>query len=200
MDQILKNGKVTRAYLGIVPQAVTPAIAKAFIRPKCAAPWSVMSAPNSPARARRHPEGRHHLDVNGKPVSDPNQLRMSISMMQPGTTVKLKVLREGKPVQFTVKLDELPVKQERASAEKPGAEGGLDGVEVENLTPAGRQELKLPARTGGSRGDRGRSPSQAAEAGLRKGDVIQEVNRKPVQNAPNSSKRSATPARARYCW
>ena len=140
-------------------------------------------SPNSPAERAGIQKGDIIMDVNGKPVSDPNQLRMSISMMQPGTTVKVKVLREGKPVQFDIKLDELPVKQERASAEKPGAEGGLEGVEVENLSAQDAQELKLPARTGGVVVTAVDPSSQAAEAGLKRGDVIQEVNRKPVRNA-----------------
>jgi serine protease Do len=183
MDQILKNGKVTRAYLGIVPQAVTPAIAKAFHTTEMSGALVGDVSPNSPAERAGIQKGDIIMDVNGKPVSDPNQLRMSISMMQPGTTVKVKVLREGKPVQFDIKLDELPVKQERASAEKPGAEGGLQGVEVENLSAQDAQELKLPARTGGVVVTAVDPSSQAAEAGLKRGDVIQEVNRKPVRNA-----------------
>jgi serine protease Do len=183
MDQILKNGKVTRAYLGIIPQAVTPAIAKAFHTTEMSGALVGDVSPNSPAERAGIQKGDIIMDVNGKPVSDPNQLRMSISMMQPGTTVKVKVLRDGKPAQFDVKLDELPVKQERASAEKPGAQGGLEGVEVENLSAQDAQELKLPARTAGVVVTAVDPSSQAAEAGLKRGDVIQEVNRKPVRNA-----------------
>ena len=60
MDQIVKNGKVTRAYLGIVPQDVTPAIAKAFGEKEPAARWSATSAPNSPAQKSGLRERRHH--------------------------------------------------------------------------------------------------------------------------------------------
>jgi serine protease Do len=183
MDQILKNGKVTRAYLGIIPQEVTPAIAKAFHATEMRGALVGDVSANSPAERAGIQKGDIIMDVNGKPVSDPNQLRMSISMMEPGSTVKVNVLRDGKPAQFTVKLDELPVKQERASADKPGAQGSLDGVEVENLTPQDARELNLPARTGGVVVTSVDPGSQAAEAGLRKGDVIQEVNRKPVHNA-----------------
>jgi serine protease Do len=183
MDQILKNGKVTRAYLGIIPQAVTPAIAKAFNVTEMRGALVGDVSANSPAERAGIHNGDIILDVNGKPVSDPNQLRMSISMMQPGTTVKVNALRDGKPVQFTVKLDELPVKQERASAEKPGTQNSLDGVDVENLTPQDARELNLPVRTSGVVVTEVDPSSSAAEAGLRKGDVIQEVNRKPVHNA-----------------
>ena len=183
MDQILKNGKVTRAYMGIVPQAVTPAIAKAFNVTEMRGALVGDVSANGPAERAGIQKGDIILDVNGKPVSDPNQLRMSISMMQPGSTVKLNVLREGKPVQFNVKLEELPVKQERASVEKPGVEGSLDGVDVENLTPQDARELNLPARTGGVVVTSVDPNSQAADAGLRRGDVIQEVNRKPVRSA-----------------
>ena len=94
-DQILKTGKVTRAYLGVSLQDVTPAIAKAFDAKGEQGALVGDVSPNSPAQRAGLERGDIILDVNGKPVSDTNQLRMSISMMQPDSTVTLRVLRNG---------------------------------------------------------------------------------------------------------
>ena len=76
MDEIIKNGKVTRAYLGIVPQDVTPAIAKAFHVKATRGALVGDVSPDSPAQQAGIQKGDIILDVNGKPVTDANQLRM----------------------------------------------------------------------------------------------------------------------------
>jgi serine protease Do len=183
MDQILKNGKVTRAYLGIIPQDVTPAMAKAFgVKDHDGALVGDVS-PNSPAQRAGVERGDIILEVNGKPVSDANGLRMNISMMSPDSTVNLKVLRSGGTRELVAKLGELePPKGERASAETPSTGGGLEGVAVENLTPQTARQLGLPASTPGVVVTNISPASPVADSGLQEGDVIQEVDRKPVKN------------------
>ena len=106
-DQILKNGKVTRAYLGIVAQDVTPVMAKAFDAKGQQGALVGDVSPNSPAQKAGLERGDIILDVNGKPVTDSNQLRMSISMMRPDSGVTLTVLRNGSTRDLTAKLGEL---------------------------------------------------------------------------------------------
>jgi serine protease Do len=113
MDEILKNGKVTRAYLGIVPQDVTPSIAKAFGVKEATGALVAEVSPASPAQRAGLQRGDIILDVEGKPVTDSNQLRMNISMMHPETSVNLKVLRNGSERDVTAKLEELPTKEAR---------------------------------------------------------------------------------------
>src|ERR1700694_4226128 len=117
MDQVLDHGKVTRAYLGIVVQDVTPAIAKAMgqIELRGALVGDVKAT--SPAGKAGLQRGEIILEINGKQVSDRRELRMSISMMKPDADVKLKVLRDGKEKDMTVKLAELPNSQEQAKTE-----------------------------------------------------------------------------------
>jgi serine protease Do len=182
MDEILKNGKVTRAYLGIVPQDVSPAIAKAFgVNETTGALVGDVSA-NSPAQKSGLQNGDIILELNGKPVSDANQLRMSISMMSPGTEVHLKVLRNGASRDFTVTLEELPT--ERAAAEKNanGTKSELSGISVEDMDAQTARQLGVPANTAGVVVTEISPSSPAADSGLQRGDVIQEVNRKPVHN------------------
>jgi serine protease Do len=182
MDQILKNGKVTRAYLGIVPQDVTPSIAKAFGVTEATGALVSDVSPDSPAQRAGLQRGDIILDVDGKPVTDSNQLRMNISMMPPETRVDLKVLRNGSERDVTAKLEELPVKEASLGQESHGTKSSLSGVSVDNLDAETARQLGLPANAGGVVVT-GISPSSpAADSGLQRGDVIQEVNRQPVKN------------------
>jgi serine protease Do len=182
MDQILKNGKVTRAYLGIIPQDVTPAIAKAMGQSE---PQGVLVgdvSPDSPAQESGLQRGDIILEVNGKPVADANELRMSISMMQPDATVKLNVVRNGDRRDLSVKLGQLPTPEEHAQVEKNGSESALEGVAVENLDAQTAQELGLPPNAAGVVVTDVSPSSPYADSGLHRGDVIQEVNRQPVKS------------------
>jgi serine protease Do len=182
MEQLVKTGKVTRAYLGIVPQDVTPAIAKAFGQKEAGGALVGDVSPNSPAQRSGIEKGDIILDVNGKPVAGSNELRMTISMMQPGTSVNLRIARNGAPLVVAVKLEEMPTTT--ASVKHDGEEksSALSGVSVETLDAESAKELKLPANAQGVVVTNVSPSSEAAEAGLRRGDVIQEVNHKPVKN------------------
>src|SRR5689334_5161821 len=182
MEEILKNGKVTRAYLGIYPQDVTPAIAKAFGEKD---PRGVLIgdvSPNSPAQAAGLQRGDIILEVNGKPMTGSNQLRMVISMMQPGSEAKLKVIRDGSQRELTIKLHELPTEHAENNNETGDQQHASAGVEVANLTPQISQQLNLPPTTTGVVVKSVSPSSPLADSGLRKGDVIQEVNHLPVKS------------------
>jgi serine protease Do len=183
LDQILANGKVVRAYMGILPQDMTPDMAKAFGEKEARGVVAGDVTPNSPAQQGGIQRGDIILDVDGKPVTDSNQLRMSISMMQPGTNIKVKVLRNGSEREMSLKLAEMPT--ESAKVESDGRDDttkALEGVEVTNLTPRTAERLGLPGSTAGVVVADIDPASKIADSGLRKGDVIQEVNHQPVKN------------------
>jgi serine protease Do len=183
MDEIIKTGKVTRAYLGIVPQDVTPAIAKAFgVKEFNGALVGDVSA-DSPAAKSGLKDGDIIVSVDGKPVADANGLRMSISMMAPGTTVNLKVMRNGSEQAMAVTLGELPGEQANAEPGSGNTNSELSGISVQNLNAGLAQQLGVPAGTSGVVVTKVDPSSAAADAGLQRGDVIQEVNRKPIHNA-----------------
>ena len=183
MDQILKNGHVTRAYLGIYPQDVTPAMAKAIGEQRAEGVLVGDVSPNSPASAAGIERGDVILDVNGKPVTDSNALRMNISMMAPGTTLNLKMLRNGSERNATVKLAEMPNETARANINREGSsKSALEGVEVTTLNADVAQQLDLPANTKGVVVTGIDPSSRMADSGLQKGDVIQQVNHEPVNN------------------
>jgi serine protease Do len=182
MNQILKNGKVTRAYLGILPQDVTPAMAKAFGEKEAKGAIVGDVSASTPAKEAGVQRGDIIQELNGKPVDDSNQLRMTISMMQPGTTVKLKLIRNGSPRELSVKLAEMPAETAGVKAGEEGVEKALDGIEVSNLSPQIAEQLNLPPSTAGVVVTDVDPSSRMADAGLQKGDVIQEVNHQPVKN------------------
>jgi serine protease Do len=196
MDQIVEHGKVERAYLGILPQDVTPAIAKAFNTSGTEGALVGDITADGPASRSDLKKGDIILSINGAPVADANQLRLKIGEMAPDASVNLKVLRNGKTEQVTVKLGEFPSKQERASAGKnEGSDSALEGVTVENVTPEMANELKISPATKGVVVDEVSPSSRAADAGLKPGDVIQEANHQPVKSVGDF--RSAVGARAK---
>jgi serine protease Do len=183
MDQITTHGAVTRSYLGVTIQEVTPALAKAMglNGPEGALVNDVQ--PDSPGQKAGLKSGDVITEVNGTKILESNQLRMNISMMDPGQSVKLKVFRDGKIIDVEANVGAMPDKRvEKASNDNGGSDKAMQGVSVENLTAEDARQLGLPTSTKGVVVTDVDPSSQAAAAGLQKGDVIQQVNRKPVAN------------------
>jgi serine protease Do len=182
MDQIVSHGKVVRGYLGLFPQDVTPALAKEFGLSKPGGALVSGLKPDAPAAKAGLKNGDVILELNGVPVESANDLRLRISETAPGSSVKLEVSRDGKTQNMDVTLGELP--QDTSAEEAPGKDsgGGLEGVNVQELTPETAQELQLAPGTRGVVVDSVDPSSAAAAVGLQRGDVIQEVNHKPVHN------------------
>jgi len=194
MDQIVAHGKVEHGYIGILPQDVTPALAKAFNVSANSGALVGEVTPNSPAaRADLH-QGDVITAINGEAVVDANQLRLKIGMMAPNSSVALKIMRDGKVQNINVTLGEYPSKVERASLDHnsgssdQSADKSIDGVSVENLTPDTARQLKLPESTPGVVVAEVSPSSRAADAGLQPGDVIQQVNHQAVANTRDFSR------------
>jgi serine protease Do len=128
--------------------------------------------------------------VNGKKVNDPRELRLIIGSMTPGTKAHLEVNREGQTKTFDVQLGEMPPTAAGESAETSSEEPAqpekstvFGGVAVTNISDDIRTELNLSKDVQGAVIADIDEESPAAKAGLREGDVIQEVNKQPVKSA-----------------
>jgi serine protease Do len=181
MNQIVEHGKVVRGYLGVHIQDVTPSLAHQFGLNQGGGVLIGDVSPDTPAAKAGLKKGDVVLELNGQPIEAANQLQVQISQMAPGSSARMKIWRDGKSQDVTVNLGELP---EQAEKEGPGenSEGALEGVEVQNVTPDLAQQLQLPAGTKGVVVTQVDPSSAAASVGLDRGMVIQEVNRKSVNN------------------
>jgi serine protease Do len=183
MGQILDHGKVTRGYLGVVVQPITPAMAKALGQTELKGALVGDVSPRGPAQLSGVERGDVILEINGKVVNDSNELRNTVAMMQPGEAVQLKISRNGSTREISVKLGELPVSKQEAQNQPEGAsKDALEGVSVESLNAETAKQLELPESTKGVVVTGIDPSSPKAESGLRKGDVIQEVNHQSVHN------------------
>ena len=192
MDQLLKTGKVTRGYIGVSLQAVDPDLAKSFgLGPNMRGIAITSVEPNSPGDKAGLQQGDVITQVNGVTVDEPGSLRVQVAGMAPGSPVHLKVFRNGNYKDVTVTLAEYPKNLLAGNNpddddNQPGLNGGekgaMKGVSVQALTPDVRQQLNLPAAAKGVVVTDVDENSQAAQEGLKPGDLIQQVNHKPVTN------------------
>ena len=195
MDRITTEGKVTRGSLGIYIQPLTAELAKEFNLPDESSGVLVGgTSPDSAAEKAGIKDGDVILELNGKKVTEPRALQLMVSQTTPGTKVNLRILRSEsghKTVEknVTVTLQELPREALTATGRGTPREhrqseiDALDGVEVTDLDARTRRRFDLPGNIHGALITNVDQDSNSAEAGLRAGDVILEINRQPVRNA-----------------
>jgi len=182
MEQIVRDGRVVRGWLGVVIQPVNSGVAKAFGLSNARGVLVGDVSAGSPGAKAGLEKGDIILEFNGQPVSDVADLRWKVASTRPKSTVQLKVFRNGKEMTLPVTLGELPEEQNRSGFSREDRGSVLDGVQVDELTPQVARQLGLPRDTFGVVITDVRPGSPAAEAGLRRGDVVQEVNRRRVTN------------------
>ena len=190
-EQGIPSGKVARGFLGVALQPLTPDLATQFGVTTGALVADVN--PDTPAARAGLKAGDIVTRLNGKTVEDYTQLRLSVSEMIPGTEVTLDVMRDGKTQVFHVKLGERPTKSLAGGGDHPsstGDQGVLNGVTVGDITSEIREQLQLPAGVHGAVVTEVDPDSASAKAGLARGDVILELDRKPVHNADEAVKLS----------
>ncbi|MFY9744105.1 MAG: DegQ family serine endoprotease [Candidatus Sulfotelmatobacter sp.] len=183
MDQILKHGKVVRGYIGVGIQDVTPELARVFHVPaeKGALVSSVEA--NTPGGKAGLERGDVITEIDGQPVDSANDLRLKVGTLTPGTTVHLKVDRNGQTRDFSFALGEAPNGKGSANNASGAAENDtMRGVQVDELTDDVRQQLGLKPNVKGVVVTGVSDDSPAGDAGLQRGDVIVQVNRQPVNS------------------
>ncbi|HET6674045.1 MAG TPA: Do family serine endopeptidase, partial [Nitrospiraceae bacterium] len=187
MNQLVQHGKVVRGWLGVSIQDLTPELAAQFGVPKDTKGVLVSDVmDDSPAKKAGFERGDVILEFDGRSVDSPTQLRNAVAQTVVGKKVPVKFIREKKTKTAEVMIGEQPKNLSQAGSEESGESaaptGLLSDLEVKELTDdlAGRYGLKA-----GERGVvivRVKAGSPAEEVGVREGDIILEVNRKPVSS------------------
>ncbi len=190
MERLISDGKVERGYLGLLLQPeMTPELAKQFNLPSMNGALVTTVEPDSPAGKAGFKDGDFVTEFNGQKVKDMRQFRLMVSQTAPGRKVTLRILRDGKEKTLTATLGEMS--KEALAGNGQGQPGGrsqsktdaLDGVEVTDLDAQARREADIPDNVKGALVTKVVEDSNAAEAGLRAGDVITEIERQRVRSA-----------------
>jgi Do/DeqQ family serine protease len=179
MQQLVKNGVVHRAMLGVTVQPMTSDLAGSLGLTDVRGALVASVQPDSPAQKAGIERGDVILDVNGTPVSDSNSLRNRIAGMEPGSRVSVTVMRSGRQETLRPILGELPAARVASNEGESGSPQGRFGLAVEPVTPEIAGQLGLKNARGLVVADVAPG-SPASDAGVRSGDVIEQVNQKPV--------------------
>ena len=181
--QLVKSGKVTRGYLGVVIQDLTPSLAEQFKIPGTRGAIVNQITKDAPADKAGLKVGDIITRINGKPVEDTRQLRNHVAGTDPGTKAELTIMRDGKERVLPVTVGELADAGNRVAA--AGGNGdehtGRFGIAVEPLTDRQARALGFENETGVLVSSV-ETDSPAEEAGIHPGDLIIEVNRAHVAN------------------
>jgi Do/DeqQ family serine protease len=178
MVQLIDGGSVRRGMLGVTIQPVTSEIARSLSMDTVQGALVNSVQANGPADKAGVEQGDVIVSLDGGSVSDGNSLRNHIARLKPGATVKLGVLRDGKEQTLTATLGELSARAEHDPAAGAPMNGNF-GLSVEPLTAQSAKQRDLNVSEGllVTAVD---PAGAAADAGFRPGDVIQEVDGKPV--------------------
>ena len=191
MDQLMKTGKVRRGMLGVTIQSVDSDLAQSLNLPAARGAIVTSVANGGPAEKAGLKRGDVITAINKQPVADNNSLRNIVASQPPGSSVEVAALRDGRDQNFHVALAELPDRQRPDSEEETGdssaAPSGKFGITVQPLTADTAQRYGLEANDEGLLVTRLDPAGSAANAGIRMGDLIQEVNRQPVKTAAEFS-------------
>ena len=177
----LRTGVVTRGFLGVSIQPVNESLAKELgLKDTHGALVSnvIEDAPAEKAGVKR---GDVIVSVNEKKIETPRQLSMTAADLKPGSTAKVGIIRDGAKREVELKVARLPgPKEEMAKATKPALQKDL-GIEGQKLTPEVKKQVGAKAKKGVVITNV-LPDSPASAAGLRRGDIIIEANRKPVSD------------------
>jgi serine protease Do len=188
-DQLMQNGEVKRAYLGVSIQPVDPVLAKKFEVEAGRGVLINQVVPGSPASDARLKEGDVVLSLNEKPIDSPRTLQGAVEQLAVGKSYPLEVVRDGQKMTLQVEAREMPKDYSRSKfsqgpveEESPSQQDSRDetlGLDVRELNAETAKELGV-SDTKGVVVTKVAPESPAANIGVQKGDVILEINRTKI--------------------
>lgn len=187
MEQLLKTGKVRRGMLGVTIQPVDADLASSLNLPAARGAIITSVSPGGPAERAGIQRGDVVTAINNQTVTDHNSLRNHVAALPPGSTANVTVVRNGREQNMQVALTELPDRPRPETEEESstGTGAGMNdrfGLSLQPLTAEMASRYGLEADDQGLVVTRVDPAGNAANAGIRQGDLIQEVNRQPVRS------------------
>lgn len=187
MERLIAYGKVTRGFLGVELQPLNPELAERLELKDLGGALVAGVQQGTPAAKAGFKPGDFITEFNGKKVIDHRQLRLMVSQTPPHTESTFTLIRNGKEKKVTVELAELPTERTlsslmRRSEPEEAAPDSFQGIEVNDLDGRARRRYSIPNYVRGALVNNVDPDSPAAEK-LRPGDVILEIERKPVTSA-----------------
>lgn len=192
MEQLIKEGKVVRGWLGVTIQDITPELAQKFGLKALEGSLVSDVAKGSPAHKAGIIRGDIILEFNGKKVRDVSSLRNIVAQTKIGSQVEIRILRNNKEEVVRATIMELP--SEAVEAVPGSFEGSdinsnvLSGISVVDLTPVIARQLGVDKDEKGVVIVKVEPGSVAEDAGLRKGDIIQEIDRQHIRSQTDFDK------------
>jgi serine protease Do len=179
---LIRDGKITHAFIGVQISDLTPDNAKFFDMKKAEGALIADVQPDAPGAKAGLRTGDVITEIDGKPVIDAGELQMLVAQKRPGDTIHLQVVRDSKPTTIAVTLETLGGDK---GTEVAGSEHGKGrwGLSLADLTADARNEVQAQPSVHGAIVEDVKPGSPADNAGLQRGDVIMEVNRHSVKSA-----------------
>jgi serine protease Do len=186
--ELSTKGRVTRGWLGVSIQPLTPDLASSFGAKDTKGVLISDVVPDSPAGKAGFKPGDILLEFEGKRTEVPSDLQRAVGLAAPGQDARVKIWRDGSERTLEVKIGEAP--DDREAQQRGGSRGGAPtvlGMEVRPITPEVARQLNLRTAEGVivARVDEG---STAADAGIQRGDVIREINRTKIRSMADYEK------------
>lgn len=179
-DQLKKNGKVTRSYLGVMLQDIDRNLAESYNLPKPEGSLITQVTPNSPAAKSGLKSGDVILKYNGSAISRTSDLLNYLNRTLPNQVIQLQVLRDDKVRNISATLttapDDTPAKVEQTAQQK----GPVLGVTIRNLTANEQSQLDVK---GGILVQEVKLGGIAAQSRMIAGDIITQINNKTILNS-----------------
>lgn len=173
-DELMKNGKVSRGRLGILMQQLTPELAKSFNLKEAKGALIAQIEKDGPADKAGLRDGDIVIEYNGKPIADIRELSQAVASTKPGAKVKVKAMREGKPVSLVIVVGEMPT-DGKLNFKKPAAsQNNALGANVRPLNDKEKKRVSNGLFVESVYG-------AAAEAGMRRGDIIISAGGKKIR-------------------
>jgi serine protease Do len=185
LPQLKSKGFVTRGWLGVAVQEVTPDLAKSFGLPSAKGALVADVTPGGPSEKAGIKSGDVIVEFDGKKIDEMSELPRIVAATPVGKQVKVKVVRNGKEQTVNATVGEL--KEKTAPVGEPETSGDL-GMKVRALTPDLARRLDMPPDETGLVATDVDSGGLAAEAGMQPGDIIKQINRKPVASVADYQK------------